>query len=578
VYPNLDELRFCVEAAKGRRPGTLLLRNARLVNVLSGEIYSTDILIAGRWIAALGEGYTADHYVDLNGAFVTPGLIDGHLHLESSLVEPREYARAVVPRGVTAAVCDPHEIANVLGMTGIDYILKATEFLPMDLFLTASSCVPSTTLETSGASIELSEINLLLANPRVVGVAELMNFPGIISGDTLELQKALLAGNHRKVVDGHAPLVRGRDLNAYLATGISSDHESSDPAEAQEKLRLGATLMIRESTGARNLAALLPLVRPENAHQICWVTDDREPADLLDEGGVDCLVRRAIQSGLAPLLAVRIGSLNTARHFRLDRRGAVAPGYLADLVVLSSLDGFRADMVYKSGQLVAQQGHLIDDPPRYSDPRVLQTVKLPTLTVESFALPPHSGQVRVIELVPGEILTRQTSESFTGQDADPRRDLAKLAVVERHGRTGTIGIGLVRGFGLQYGALASTVGHDAHNLVIAGVNDADMLLAAQTLAASGGGFCVTAEGQVLASLPLPIAGLMSDQPIGQVRAGMDALATAAQALGVTLPGLFTTLSFLALPVIPELKLTDLGLVETGPNGLRLVELRSGGEP
>lgn len=576
MHPNLDELRFCVDAATGRRPGTLLLRNALLLNILSGETYPTDILMAGPWIAALGEGYTADQYIDLNGAYVTPGLIDGHFHLESSLVEPREYARTVVPRGVTAAVCDPHEIANVLGMTGIEYILKATASLPIDIFLTASSCVPSTTLETSGATLGLSEINALLANPRVVGVAELMNYPGITSGDPIELKKALLAGAHRKVADGHAPLVRGRALNAYLATGISSDHESSDPAEAQEKLRLGLTLMIRESTAARNLAALLPLVRPENAHQICWVTDDRDPADLLDEGGVDCLVRRSIQSGLDPLLAVRLGSLNAARHFRLDRRGAVAPGYLADLIVLSSLEQFAADMVFKSGRLVAREGHLVEDLPRYFDPAVLQTVKLPPLTIESFALPPHQGQVRVIELIPGEILTRQCIESFTGQDADPGRDIAKLAVVERHGRAGSIGIGLVRGFGLQHGALASTVGHDAHNLVIAGVNDADMLLAAQTLAASGGGFCVTADGQVLASLPLPIAGLMSDQPIGQVRAGMDALATAAKALGVTLPGLFMTLSFLALPVIPELKLTDHGLVETGSDGLRLVELQSGG--
>jgi adenine deaminase len=578
VQPNLAELTTLVDVAAGRRPGTVLLRNARAINLLSGEIYPTEILLHGRWIAGIGAGYEAESEIDLGGRYVAPGLIDGHLHLESALVAPAEYARAVLPRGVTAVVADPHEIANVLGITGIDYMLKATERLPLDVFLTASSCVPATLLETSGAHLGPAEIEQILLHPRVVGVAELMNFPGIVAGDQAELIKVFLALKHRKVADGHGPLLTGHGLNAYLAAGISSDHEATTIHEGQEKLRRGALLMIREGSAARNLLALLPLLTPATAHQISFVTDDREPRDLLTEGGVDHLVRVAIESGTGPILALRAASLTTARHFGLGRRGAIAPGFLADLVVLDDLHSFQARIVFKSGQPVAQDGELLIDLPTYAHDRVRGTVHLPHLGPDAFAMPYHGGQVRVIGLVPGELLTEALvlePRVDGGQIvADPARDLAKLAVIERHGKNGGIGRGLVQGLGLKRGALASTVAHDSHNLIVAGVTDEEMRLAAETVAASGGGFCAVAGGEVLAHLPLPIAGLMSDRPLTEVRDGLSALQTAARELGVQIPAPFMALSFLALPVIPALKLTDKGLVHLTGDQMSVVDLHT----
>lgn len=578
MIPDLQEVALAVAAAAGRVPGTLLLRRANLLNVLSGEQYLTDILLAGRLIAAVGEGYAAEQEIDLAGRPVCPGLIDGHMHLESSVIAPWEYARAVVPRGVTAVVADPHELANVLGVAGIQYALSATEGLPLDVLVTASSCVPATSeaIETSGASLTLAEIDGLLAHPRVVGVAEMMNFPGVVAGEPSELSKALLAQRHRKVADGHAPLVSGRPLNAYAAAGIHSDHESSQIAEAIEKLRLGMLVMIRESSGARNLEALLPLIKPENAHGIAFVTDDLHPHDLMDGGGVDRLVRRAIAYGIDPVLAVRLATINTARHFRMDRRGAVAPGYLADLVVLDDLERFTAKLVFKSGRLVARDGLLLEEPRPYDDPRVLNTVRLPALDEARLAIPYRGGRVRAVELIPGEILTAEailTPTTAAGHVvADPDRDLAKFAVIERHGRRGSVGLGLVRGFGLRRGAIASSVGHDSHNLLAAGMADADMLLAARLLAEMGGGFVCVADGQELARLPLPLAGLMTPEPLPRVRAALDRLEEAARGLGVRIRSPFMALSFLALPVIPALKLTDLGLAQVTPEGVRLVDL------
>ncbi|HYF92010.1 MAG TPA: adenine deaminase [Symbiobacteriaceae bacterium] len=573
--PDLAEVKAAVDAAAGRRPGSVLLRRANLLNVLSGERYETDILLAGRLIAAVGKCYTAETEIDLEGRAVAPGLIDAHLHLESSLVEPCEYARAVVPRGVTGVVCDPHEIANVLGTGGIEYVLAATEGLPLDVFVCASSCVPATSFETAGARLTPDDIDGLLAHPRVVGVAELMNFPGVIAGDAAELTKALIAFRHRKVADGHAPMVSGPALNAYLAAGISSDHESSLPEEALEKLRLGATILIREGSAARNLEALLPIINPGNLHQICFCTDDRHPHDLMDQGGVDCLVRRAIGAGIEPVTAVRLGSLNTARHFRLPRRGAVAPGYLADLIVVDDLSRFAVSLVIKAGRLVARDGELLDEPRRHVDLGVRDTVRLPDLTAAAFRLIDPGAPVRAIELVPGEILTREIAVEPLARGgevvADPARDLIKLAVIERHGHGGRVGVGLVKGFGLQRGAIASTVGHDSHNLLVAGASDSDMLLAARLLAVTGGGFCAVADGQELARLPLPIAGLISDRPLTRVRADLDRLEEAARELGVRIHSPFMALSFLALPVIPALRLTDMGLVAVGEGGVRLVD-------
>lgn len=455
-------------------------------------------------------------------------------------------------------------------------MLQATEGLPLDVFLTASSCVPATELETAGASLGLAEIEQLLQHPRIVGVAELMNFPGLVAGDPTELAKLALAERFGKVADGHAPLLSGAGLNAYLAAGVGSDHEASSIHEGRERLRRGAHLMIREASAARNLDALLPLLNAQSADRISFVTDDREPSDLITEGGVDHLVRRALASGVSPLLAVRAGSLSTARYFGLPRRGAIAPGWLADLIVLEDLTVFRASMVFKSGQLVAQDGRLLIDPPAVADSTVRGTVKLPPLHADAFTIPDQGAQVRAIGLVPGELLTRALPIEPTVQNgrivADPQRDLVKMAVIERHGKGGGIGLGLLQGLGLQRGALASTVGHDSHNLILVGADDSDMHLAAQTVAQMEGGFAVVAEGEVLAQLPLPLAGLMSDRPLPEVAAGLRRLEAAARELGVRIASPFMALSFLALPVIPRLKLTDKGLVLLEGDRIELVSL------
>jgi adenine deaminase len=492
------------------------------------------------------------------------------------MTTPAEYARAVVPRGVTTVIADPHEIANVLGMAGIAYMLQASEGLPLDVFLTASSCVPATTLETAGARLGPDELAELLSHPRVIGLAEMMNFPGVVAGDPAELTKLDLAAKAGKVADGHAPLLIGPGLNAYLAAGIGSDHEASHVHEGREKLRRGAHLMIREGSAAKNLDALLPLLNPLTADRISFVTDDREPPDLIAEGGVDHLVRRALGAGTAPLLALRAGSLSTARYFGLEQRGAVAPGWLADLVVLEDLTHFRAAMVFKSGKLVAQDGELLEPLPTVGDSTVRGTVHLPPLGQDSFAMPYQGGLVRAIGLVPGELLTRALSVEPAVQDglvvADPARDLVKMAVIERHDKGGSIGLGLLAGLGLQRGALASTVGHDSHNLIVAGVLDSDMRLAAEIVAAAGGGFALVADGKVAAQLPLPLAGLMSDRPLAEVAAGLRHLEEAARGLGVGIRSPFMTLSFLALPVIPRLKLTDRGLVLLEGDRMGLVGL------
>jgi adenine deaminase len=567
---SLEEVRHAVDVAAGRTPGTLLLKNARLLNVFTLEIEQTHVLLAGSLIAGVGEvfGNAEAHEVqDLAGAYLAPGLIDGHVHIESSLVTPSAYAQGVLPRGVTGVVCDPHEIGNVAGVPGIQWLLQRSEGLPLDVWITVPSCVPSTPLETSGAVLGLQEIKELLEHPRVLGVAEIMSFPAIIAGDAENLRKALLAEEYAKCPEGHAPSVTGRDLQAYLAAGIASDHEATTMAEGLEKLRAGTFLMVREGSVTRNLDALMPLIKPEHADRIGFVTDDRLPHDLLDEGGVDCLVRRAIAAGVNPVFAVRCGSYNTARHYRLTRYGAVAPGYVADLMIVDDLMSFSVSTVYKRGNLIVQHGRLLEPiTPRDVDgTAVSHTVKLPVLSESSFRLQAPAGDARCIRPVPGQVLTeevRVTPTVLGGEVvADAGRDLVKLVCIERHGKTGGIGVGLVTGFGLQAGALASTVGHDHHNLLAVGMNDTDLLVAAKRLEQLGGGFIAVRDGTILAEVPLEIAGLVTQEPLERVREKLDVLEAAAKRLGVTMPAPFMTLSFLGLAVIPELRLTDMGLVD-----------------
>ncbi len=569
------DLNRILAIARGDEPADLRLRNARLVNVLSGEIHPADLSIAGGIVTGLHAGApaalpAAREEIDLAGLYVAPGLLDAHVHIESSMVPPAEFARAVVARGVTTVITDPHEIGNVLGLAGIRFMLDDAEGALVDVLVNASSCVPATHLETSGARLEAGDLATLLTHPRVLGLAEVMNFPGVIQGDPDVLAK--LQAFRGRPIDGHCPGLSGPALAAYVVAGIHNDHECTTVEEAREKLRAGLTIFIREATNAQNLRPLLPLVSPTTERHLCFCTDDRQPADLLGEGSIDHMIRVAIAAGLDPVTAFRLGTLNTAEHYGLRDRGAVAPGRRADLFVFADLAEPRAAMVFRGGVLVARDGQLTPSPtlPRAAGEGATSHQRLPpTVHLQmdrlDFAIPATGSRVRVIGAIPDQLITRSLEMEATVRDgqavADPARDLLKMAVVERHGVHGRSGLGFVHGIGLQRGALAGTVAHDHHNLVILGADDRSMRTAARAVAEAGGGLAVADGETVLALLPLPLAGLMSDRPIEDVRAGMQALLDAAHALGATLRDPFMAMSFLALEVIPSLKLTDAGLVD-----------------
>jgi adenine deaminase len=558
---SLDYARL-VAVARGQEPADLKLTHLQLVNLHSGEVYPSEIAIWGGRIVGLGPGYEARQTLDLGGRYVAPGLIDAHVHIESSLCTPPEFAQAVLPRGVTSVVTDPHEIANVLGLAGIEFMLESALTSPLSMYVMASSCVPATHMETSGARLEAADLSQLLAHPSVLGLAEVMNYPGVVFGDGGVLAK--IAAYQHKVLDGHCPALSGLQLNAYKAVGIGSDHECVSVAEAQEKLRAGLVIFIREATNARNLQALLPLVTAQNSGRICFCTDDRQPADLLDLGSIDYMIREAIAFGLDPLTALRMGSLNTAQYFRLYDRGAVAPGYIADLMVFSDLRAPMAEMVFKDGRLIAEGGRMLaasqSGPGRSHTPSM--NIKPGPL---DFRIPAAGQQIRVIGSIDGQLVTEHRIEAakIEGGEAvaDISRDFLKMAVIERHQATGNIGKGFIHGMGLQRGAIAGTVAHDHHNLVVIGADDASMRYAAEQVMAMGGGLVAVEGQQTLASLPLPIAGLMSDQPISHVRAAIDELIGAAHQLGSPMHDPFMAMSFMALEVIPNLKLTDIGLVD-----------------
>jgi adenine deaminase len=554
-------LETLIAVARGEEPADLVLRNARLLNVLSGEIHPADIAIHDGRVVGLGE-YQARQVVDLEQRFVAPGLIDAHVHLEDAMVQPSEFARAVVPHGTTAVVCDPHEIANVLGLDGVRYMLEASEGLPLSVYVMAPSCVPATHMESAGAELTAGDLETLWAHERVIGLAEMMNYPGVLFRVPAVLDKIRSAGD--RPIDGHAPGLSGLDLNAYIAAGVGSDHECTTLEEAREKLRRGMHILIREGTTERNLHDLLPLVTPRNARQCHFCSDDRHPDTLLREGHIDGIVRQAIGWGLDPVLAYQMATLHTAEYFRLRQVGAVAPGYRADLLVLDDLEAVQVAQVYAAGQLVAEGGQAL-----HSTSRMREVPIQPTVHVEPEALDldiaAGEGPARVIGTIPDQVVTEALRLAPTVENgrvvSDPGRDLLKMAVVERHHGTGNVGLGLVKGTGLKQGAIGSSVAHDSHNLVVIGASDEEMRAAVAAIAGMGGGLVVVAGGQVRAACPLPIAGLMSDQPIEEVRDQVEALTGAAHELGCSLPDPFMTLSFLALPVIPSLKLTDKGLVD-----------------
>ncbi len=552
-----------IRVARGEEPADLLLRNARLVNVFSGEVHPADVAIDAGRVVGLGN-YSAREEIDLHGKYLCPGLIDGHVHLESAMVHPAEFARAVVPRGTTTVIADPHEIANVLGLEGIRYLLAATANLPLSVYLMAPSCVPASPLETAGAELTAADLEILLREERVLGLAEMMNFPGVIHRSPEVLAKLEVARG--RPVDGHAPGLTGHDLCAYIASGIGSDHECTTLHEALEKLRLGMTIMIREGSTARNLADLLPLVMPGNASHCFFVSDDRHPVELLERGHMDAILRQAQPHELLPpVTLVQMATLNTARYFRLWDLGAIAPGYRADMVVVDDLETFEVSMVFKDGRPVAQSGALLGASLPEERPIPPSTFHVPPLRAERFVIPAGGSRLRVIEVVPEQVVTRALWEEPRVEDglavADPERDLLKLAVVERHRGSGRVGLGFVRGFGLKRGALASSVAHDSHNIVVVGCSDAEMAAAVEAVVRMGGGQVAVAGGTVLADLPLPIAGLMSDRPLEEVRGRLEVLNRAARELGCTLEAPLMTMSFLALVVIPELKLSDRGLVD-----------------
>lgn len=550
------------QVARGDAPADLILRNGHVVNVFTGEVERVDVVVARGRIAGLGPGYEAVTERDLGGRFLLPGLLDAHVHVESSLATPSEFARAVVPRGTTTVISDPHEIANVHGLDGIRYMLEASEELPLTVFIMASSCVPATHMGTAGADLDARALSGLMDHPRVLGLAEVMNFPGVIHGDPDVMAK--LEAFHHRIVDGHAPGVRGKALNAYVAGGPSSDHESTTASEALEKLRRGLFLYLREATNARNLRDLLPALTPENRRRAALCTDDRQPPDLLEEGGIDAMVRVLIQEGMPPVEAVRMATLNPAEHFGLGDRGAIGPGRRADLLVVDSLEEFVVDEVFVEGDPVAAGGRPLDwilpSPPAPPPP----SMKVDWDRVD-FRIPARGERLRVIQVVPDQIVTGSSEAEPTVRDglvvADPERDLLKIGVVERHTGSGRVGLGLVKGVGLRQGAMAGTVAHDHHNIVAMGVDDPSLLAAVRRVAEMGGGLAVARAGEIVAALPLPVAGLMSEEPIEAIRVKLEAVVKAARDLGSPLHDPFMAMSFLALEVIPSLKITDQGLVD-----------------
>jgi len=562
----MDRLEDIISIAKGDKPAELLIKNAQVVNIFTGKIDTTNVAVAGKHIAGLGDYKQGKQVIDAQGKYLIPGLMDAHIHLESTLLTPNAFAAAVIPHGTTSVFIDPHEIANVLGIRGIEYILRATEGLPLNVFLLVPSCVPATNLETSGAMITADNIASLLNHPRVVGLAEMMNYPGVLSGDVNVLKKIEVARNAHKIIDGHAPFLSGHGLQTYISAGIDSDHETTRLSEAKEKLAAGMWLMLRQGTAAKNLVDLLPAVDEFTLHRCVFCADDREPADLLNEGHIDYIIREAINAGLNPIWAIKMATLNCAQRFGLKRLGAIAPGYQADMVLIDDLKTFNIEVVIKNGEVVFADGILKVNIPPYIEPEVTNTIHIKEISPEIFTIYLQTEKARVIGLVKDQIITQHLvktlRKSARGEVlADPEQDIIKIAVIERHHASGNVGLGLISGLGLKRGAIASSVGHDSHNIIVAGTNNEDMYCAVKAIKEMQGGFVVVENGLVKAGLALPVAGLISPLSAKEVAFHIEHLCTVAQELGVSHRNPFLTLSFVALPVIPELRLTDKGLVD-----------------
>lgn len=555
------EIEKIIKAAKGEEIADTVIKNANIINVLSGDIHRGDVAVVNGKIVGIGKDYKGKEEIDINGSYLSPSFIDGHVHLESAMISPYEYAKAVIPSGTTTVVADPHEISNVLGLQGISFMREATRNLPLDVYMMLPSCVPATDMETSGSKLSASDLSIFIKKQWVLGIGEMMNFPGVLNCDQTVINKITLPVSKR--VDGHAPGLSGKNLCAYISTGISSDHECISVEEAREKLRMGLYIMIREGTVAKDLDNLLPVVDSNNSRRCFFVTDDRYPHDLYDH--INSMVRRAVKYGIHPFTAIQMASINTAEYFKIPNLGAIAPGYQADMVVFDNLSDFKPAMVFKKGQLVSRESKFLPKENGYKLPETRGSVNVKWIEKDNFKIKAESDKIKVINVTGNKLITLGSMEKTKIKDgyaeSDIDNDVLKIAVIERHKATGNIGLGFVKGLGLKSGAIASTVAHDSHNMVIIGTNDEDMYYAAVELVKTQGGKIVVENGKTLEKLPLPVAGLISDLPIEEVMAKLKNLVKATKSLGCKLDDAFMNMAFLSLPVIPDLKITDKGLID-----------------
>lgn len=558
-----NDIKKRIDIAAGRIEADLVLKKAKIVDVFSEEIIEGDIAICDGKIAGIGE-YSGKEEIDLNGKYVAPALIDGHVHIESSMVTPGQFAKAIVPHGTTTIIADPHEIANVCGLDGIEYILEESKNIPLDVFVMLPSCVPATAFENSGAKLSAKELEKMIDIDRILGLGELMDYPAVIGGNEEVLKKIKMAGD--KVKDGHGPDIDGKELNAYVTAGIKTEHECTTLEEMQNRIRLGMYVLVREGSAARNLEVLVRGVTKANLRRILFCTDDRHPEDILNDGHIDNNIRLAIKNGIDPISAIKVASLNAAECYRLYDRGAVAPGYVADLIVMDDIREFKIEKVFKNGKLVANNGKSLFKVKSKKNSKIINTVNLKQVDKDMLKIKLSSDIVNVMRLLPHSLITQKVVRKVDTEDSyfkyNHMLDILKLVVVERHKATGNIGLGLVENFNLKDGAIASTVAHDSHNLIVVGDNDEDILVAIKELGEIGGGITICSKGKVLKSLPLPIAGLISDKSLDEVSLELKEMLKIAYDMGVNKDiDPFMTLAFLALPVIPELKLTDVGLFD-----------------
>ncbi|CAH2212716.1 adenine deaminase [Tepidibacter aestuarii] len=561
-----SNMKSIIEMATGRKKAELVLKNCKVVNVFSHEIIEADIAIAYGKIVGVGS-YSGEKEIDIKGKYVSPGLIDGHIHIESSMVSPVQFARAIVPRGTTTIIADPHEIANVCGIKGIEYMLNKTQNIPLNVYIMLPSCVPATPFENSGAILEAEVLKELIDNPRVLGLGELMNYPGVINGDDSVIKKVNLANEYGKIIDGHGPEISGKDLNAYVVSGVKTEHECSTVEEMMERIRLGMYIAIRQGSAAKNLLSLVKGITVDNMRRCILCADDRHPEDLLNEGHIDNSVRIAIKNGIDPISAIKMASINTAECYNLEKLGAIAPGYYADLIVIDDLEEFNVVKVFKNGKLVSKDKTPLFNANEYNGYDVKDTVNIKGVRKEDLNINMKTNKANIIGVIDHSILTKKLVKNVNVEyglfKSTKEDDVLKIAVVERHNATGNIGLGLVENFGLKGGAIASTVAHDSHNIVVIGDNDDDMLMAINEVSRVGGGITICSNSKVLKTLELPIAGLMSDLSIERVSEILsEMLEISYEQLHVNKnieP--FMTLAFLALPVIPEIKITDKGLFD-----------------